>query len=174
MPKTDRHSIKVTVGCQCNKCLQSHKAMEEVVPACWWALWGFFIKKFNQNCFNGGVFVARLCLDFSNEINGVCLEFARVLQSRRDFCPLCAYKSYFLPRKDVGYAKAPWLFHLIVMWTRQCGPSVLKLLAWPQLTLKLLFKKSGMKLHPLLAGQYQLTAMGLWAITAVDTRNRDL
>lgn len=33
MPKTDRHSIKVTVGCQCYKCFQSHKAMDEMVPA---------------------------------------------------------------------------------------------------------------------------------------------
>lgn len=31
-----------------------------------------------------------------------------------------------------------------------------------------------MELRPLLAGQYPLTAMGLWEITAVDARKRDL
>lgn len=29
MSKTDRQSIKVTVGCHCNKCFQSHKAMDD-------------------------------------------------------------------------------------------------------------------------------------------------
>lgn len=178
MPKTDRHSIKVTVGCQGNKCLQSHKAVEEVVPAWWWALKGLLIKKFNKNCSYRGGFCSSACVWIS-PTNLTVFVFRLFGCCKPDLTlVLCGGISlffFYMPQQAAGHVKAPLaIFHLIIIWTSQCGPGTCSLLLWPQLTRKLLFNISGMELRPLLAGQYQLTAMGLWEITAVDARKRDL
>lgn len=107
MPKTDRHSIKVTVGCQGNKCLQSHKAVEEVVLAWWWALKGLFIKKFNKNCSYGEVFAARLVFGFLRPTKP-CLSLANqtwLLSSVE------VYAIFFIcHRKLRVMSRPPWLF----------------------------------------------------------------
>lgn len=169
VPKTDRHSIKVTVGCQCNKCLQSHEATD----ACWWVLKELFAKKsLSANVFME-VLATWLCLDFSY-VPLVCRVGAGGgLQMRLGFCPLCTYEPYLMCGGAPRVAPRPLAVSPYHHMDKQCGLSVSRLLWWPQLTRKLLVNKSGAKLRLALAAKYQLTAIGLWEIAAVGTRFSD-
>lgn len=89
---------------------------------------------------------------------------------RLDSCPLCTYEPYLMCRRTLRVASRPRAISPYHHMDMQCGLSVSRLLWWPQLTLKLLVNKSGLKLRLALAGKYQLTVIGLWGITAVGTR----
>lgn len=170
MPKTDRHSIKVTVGCQCNKCLQSHKAVEEGLSGCRWALKRLFIKSLIRT-----VFMRRFFFFCSSAL----FTFLRPNKSCKSWvCCRVAKQTWLLANK-------PYLICHRKLWVtpRPCGcftlssygqGSVAPAFEATSVTLKLLLNMSAMKFRPRFAGQYELTAMGLWEMTAVDTRKRGL